>query len=116
MARLSGWKRIGIVVSVAWILGTGIYTFITVDDDELHLCYKQAQDMKGSPEWLLLRLHRALQSTDYLAEAYPPDVSPWPETAIVAFGTVPLGWGFAYFVLFLVHWVKRGFISPGNSN
>lgn len=112
MVRLSGWKRIGIVVSVAWILGMGIYTFITVDDDPLWLGYREAQAMKGSPKWLLLHFHRAFESPG----PYPPAVSPWPETVIVAFGTVLLGWGFAYFVLFLVRWVKRGFISPGNSN
>ena len=27
MARLSGWKRIGIIVSVVWILGAGIFTY-----------------------------------------------------------------------------------------
>ncbi len=116
MTRLGGWKRIGIIASVVWILGAGIYTFTTLDHDELQLRYEEARDMKGSPEWLLLRLHRALFSNDYLAEAYPPDVSPWPETAFVVGGSVPLGWGFAYLVLFLVRWVKWGFMSPGNSN
>jgi hypothetical protein len=34
------------------------------------------------------------------------------EAALVAFVPVPLGWGFAYLLFFLVRWVKRGFIKP----
>ena len=44
--------------------------------------------------------------TEYLAGT---TYEPWIEAAVVAFVPVPLGWGFAYLVLFLVRWVKRGF-------
>jgi hypothetical protein len=34
------------------------------------------------------------------------------EKAFVALVPVPLAWGFVYLVLFLVRWVKRGFVKP----
>jgi hypothetical protein len=45
-------------------------------------------------------------STEYLAKMR---YDPWIEAALVAFVPVPLGWGFASLVLFLVRWTKHGF-------
>lgn len=33
MARLNGWQRIGIIVSVVWILGAGIYAYRWMGDN-----------------------------------------------------------------------------------
>jgi hypothetical protein len=33
--RIDGWKRIGIIASVAWILGVGLYTFTTTRHSEI---------------------------------------------------------------------------------
>jgi hypothetical protein len=33
-------------------------------------------------------------------------------SAIFTFGSLALGWGFVYLILFLVNWVKRGFVQP----
>jgi len=101
--KLGGSKRIGIVASVAWILGAGAYTLITVGDAQIRyassltISCEKADNWQGSPEC-------DARSTDYLAS-----VSPWPETAIVAFVPVPLAWGTAYLLLFLVGWIRRGF-------
>jgi hypothetical protein len=46
-------------------------------------------------------------STDYLTKMRPYERM---DAAIVAFVPVPLGWGFVYLVLFLVRWVKNGFL------
>ena len=32
------------------------------------------------------------------------------ESAIVALVPIPLAWGFCYLALFLVRWIKRGFV------
>jgi hypothetical protein len=34
-AKLNGWKRIGIVASVVWILGAGLYTLKATSDADL---------------------------------------------------------------------------------
>jgi hypothetical protein len=49
------------------------------------------------------------ESEDYAVGALPRERL---EAATVAFVPVPLGWGFTYLVLFLVRWVKRGFVRP----
>lgn len=110
MVKLNGWKRLGIIASVVWILGAGICTFVVVDDARIKtasgftLRCEEAPDgsLRGSAECDKL-------STDYLAET---GNEPWIEAAVVAFVPVPLGWGFAYLVLFLLRWVKRGFARP----
>jgi hypothetical protein len=105
MAIKSGWKRLGIIVSVAWILGAGIYTLITTNDADIEtasgltLSCEAAQNGRGSAEC-------DKRSTDYLAEVGPSEQI---KAALVAFVPVPFGWGFAYLIIFLVRWVKRGF-------
>jgi hypothetical protein len=110
VAKLNGWKRLGLIASVVWILCAGVYTFKAVDDTRITtasgftLRCEEAPDgsLRGSAECDAL-------STDYLAKT---GNEPWIEAAIVAFVPVPLGWGLAYLVLFLVRWVKRGFARP----
>jgi hypothetical protein len=108
MTKVNGWKRIGIIASVVWILGSGAQTLNVVEKDLIKtasgftLSCEEAQNWKGSAECDRL-------STDYLAET---NKSLWIEVAAVALIPVPLGWGFTYLVLFLVRWVKRGFNQP----
>lgn len=103
--KLNGWKRIGIVVSVAWILGAGTRTLIVVEDADiktasgLTLSCEEAQNWRWS-------LECDNRSTDYLAES---KYHGWIGAGAVAFIPVPMGWGFAYLILFLVRWIKRGF-------
>lgn len=65
--KLNGWKRIGIVASVIYILDTGIYTFFCVNDSTIKQASQQtpsceeANGMRGSAEC-------DKRSTDYLAE------------------------------------------------
>lgn len=94
------------MASVAWILGASTYARIVVDDADiktaagLTLSCEEAQNWRWSA-----RCDK--RSTDYLAETGHRG---WIETAVVAFVPVPVGWGFAYLILFLVRWVKRGFM------
>jgi hypothetical protein len=108
MAKVNGWKRIGIIASVVRILGSGAQTLNVVENDltktasELMLSCEEAQNGRGSAEC-------DRRSFDYLAET---NKGLWIEVAAVALIPVPLGWGFTYLVLFLVRWVKRGFNRP----
>jgi len=110
VAKLNGWKRLGIIASVAWILASFVCTLVVVDDalkataSGFTLRCEEAPDgsLRGSAKCDAL-------STEYLAKT---EYEPWIEATVVAFVPVPLGWGFAYVVLFLVRWVKRGFARP----
>lgn len=153
MARLSGWKRIGIIASVVWILGGGIYSYKAVQNYEWKQ-YSAQYDLLWDYAWHEARdksvldtsgprfpapseelLHDVAEAEEYLRRAAPePPVVcdackllkqqyyanhtriALKRSAPVAFIPVPVGWGLAYLILFLVNWVKRGFISPGNSN
>lgn len=92
--------------SVVWILGAGIYTFVATSDADvkyasgLTLACEESHNGRGSDEC-------DKRSTDYLAEVAPYEPI---KAALVALIPVPLGWGFSYLVLFLVRWVKRGFM------
>jgi hypothetical protein len=101
--KLNGWKRIGTVASIIWILGAGAYTLTTVQDAQIQFASSATIRCEEAHDWRSSAECDAL-STDYLAK-----VSPWPETAVVALVPVPLGWGFAYLILSLVRWIKRGF-------
>jgi hypothetical protein len=113
MAKLNGWKRIGIVGSVVWILGAGLYTHDEVVK-QISASYVQIdQDCIGETGGNVGRSVDVAKcdkiADDYAAQVYHYE---WVEPAIVAFVPVPLGWGFVYLVLFLVRWIKRGFAKP----
>jgi len=100
----SGWKRVGMIASVFWILGAGIYTLkVTSDQDARTAVWAKrtcldtynGQDPDNKCEKI---------RNDYLDETLPNDRI---AAAIVAFVPVPLVWGFIYLVLFLVRRISR---------
>lgn len=116
--KLNGWKRIGIVVSIVWILGAGIYTLDAVDESIAQhaaslafTCEKDADDAQARSRW------SDEQRTTWQAmcdkqrdEDLAAHIHDSPIAAIsVALIPVPLGRGFAYLTLFVVAWIKRGF-------
>ena len=194
MARLGGWHRIGILVSVVWMLGAGVYVYTEGMKDVNDKDKVEAQWAKYKPdgssrtceaiarEWLAAKPVRppippanpksgprtsrivprgSIQldhhgpwekyqksGGDIFDQVQPSTPAPtrpqlvdpfanqldaqWEEiqnckvqiaayqasqeryvlilSACAAFIPVPLGWGFTYLILFLVRWVKRGFV------
>jgi hypothetical protein len=110
--RINGWKRIGIIVSIVWILGAGLYTFDSEIDkaiEEISSIHVQCDaNLAGKPgdAWETGFNACNKQSDDSVALAYN---NAWLTAAIVAFVPVPPGWGFVYLVIFLIGWVRRGF-------
>jgi hypothetical protein len=132
MMKLNGWKRIGIIASVVWMLGAGVYTYHS-EMDRASLLIGEGYLSCGS-------------AANAPLPRKPPDSAPEPGTVPVPPGTVladstdcheqaensfalaaknarleatlaalvpvPLGWGLTYLVLFVVSWVKRGFAQP----
>jgi hypothetical protein len=106
--KINGWQRIGIVASVAWMIGAYICTFNAEEKANakhasmiIDNCIDAHKGQEtGDNECLK-------QGEDYGIKAFPEERN---EAALVASVPVPLGWGFLYLVLFLVRWIKRGFV------
>jgi hypothetical protein len=137
--KISGWKRIGIIASVVWMLGAGFYTLKIAGDNDARFAgdiYRQCREIyeegrQTQSEYCAGRGERVpmIDSStvfnkcmeDY--EAQHPDTcstrmddyiehtlkGEWIWAGVVAVVPVPLAWGFTYLILFLVRWVKRGF-------
>jgi hypothetical protein len=105
--KLSGWKRIGFVASVLWAIGVGLHvyenrlnSFIVVSQFNEDVCLEaHSNDTEN---------HCFADSQKYVSDMLPGAEL---EAAIYALVPVPLGWGFVYLVLFVVRWVKRGFLG-----
>lgn len=107
---MNGWKRVGIIASVIWVLGAGICTVTVVDNALVKTASGFTLRCEEAPDGSLRGSAKCDElSTDYLAETRN---EPWIEAAIVAFVPVPMGWGITYLVLFLAGWIKRGFARP----
>lgn len=115
--KLNGGKRIGIIASVVWVLGAGAYTLISKSSEDIErnayfyrLCEQGILDRHLTPE----QTDDAIKRCDRESQEHVPlDITNERlDAALVALIPVPLGWGFAYLVFFLVRWVRRGFVRP----
>jgi len=110
--KLSGWKRIGIVISVMWIVGS---VFFYTPESNLRTlitdAHVQCDELRGNTKAGFDACNK--EADDAFAKIRPTERL---ELAIVAFVPVPLGWGFVYLVLFVVRWVKSGFQAGQSSN
>jgi len=107
--RLNGWHRLGIVLSVAWILGSVMYGYFdrksqaeTVAIELLEGCTKD--------NWTLAPNERR-DCMELYDRAYRNNVAidDWPDYLLTNFGTVIGGWIAAYVLLWSGRWVRSGF-------
>ncbi len=139
--KINGWKRIGVIASVLWMIGAGLYTLKVTRDADLgtaEFIYRQCVDIRDTTnqdrrEYCGHQGARApmidsttvfnkcmeefeakhpdtcsTRSTDYIVSAWRGE---WIEAIVIALVPVPFAWGLTYLVLFLVRWVKRGFVA-----
>jgi hypothetical protein len=105
---LSGWKLIGIIVSVAWIFtGVAIYRAQIEMSSRRIVAAHVACDSHVTGDAGFKECNKI--ADDSLASALTNERK---FAALVAFVPMSLGWGFCYLVLFLVRWVKRGIGRP----
>jgi len=115
MVKVNGWKRIGIIASIVWIFGAGLYTYdLEIDSASkaiasTHVACDSNLAGKTGDAWTTGFNECDKQANDSLSEA---NANARLVAALFAFVPVPLGWGFTYLVLFLLRWVKRGFMRP----
>jgi hypothetical protein len=138
--KINGWKRIGVIASVVWMVGAGLYTLNVTSGADLRFAasiYRQCADIRdersqNQREYCARQgaiapmidsstvFNKCMEefaakypdtcstrSTDYAVSALPGERI---EAIVVALVPVPFAWGLAYLVLFLVRWVKRGFL------
>jgi hypothetical protein len=102
MMKLNGWKRIGIIASVVWILGAGVHTYDSEIDSasgfiaSTHVACDSDLAGKTGDAYTKSFNECNKQADDSLPLAL---TNARLETALVAFVPVPLGWGFTYLVL-----------------
>jgi hypothetical protein len=113
--KLSGWKRIGILASIAWILGAGFHTLSTEGDSNMRVNVSLTQACE-SQLWRSSSISEEAQARcDYYiydpARIHQQFQDERFQAILIAFTPLPFAWGFIYLVLFLGRWVKKGFQS-----
>lgn len=119
LRRLNGWQRIGIIASFVWIAGAYIYLYNSGLDlqrralgQQLLFC-ESAGDNR--PETEAQAIFRDCQSK-FFDSMLAAESHARLKAAELVLVPVPLGWGVAYLLIFLVRWVKRGFNSPAKAS
>lgn len=105
---LRGWRRIGIVLSVLWLIGIPIYWLATYRSDASEF-FKAAYNLcqKGS-----VLPPNGQSCLDYAAEISGPlrqFERPLTEAAVFAIGTILLAWLVAYVFAKVARWIRAGF-------
>ena len=127
-ARLGGWQRFGIVLSVVWALGAAYswLSFQTQEADDAaafasRVCNKLA-DEAAQRNWVWQHdpnypnHNEALEDADIskcseeTLETYAIyQQHKWGNSALAALVPLPFAWLLAYIVIVVVRWIKRGF-------
>ena len=105
--KLNGWQRIGIVASVVWAIGAGLYSLNASHDREAekaadHVArscieaYRNARGVNPPPG-----------QCDVSADQYTVSLQSgeFVDAAIAALVPVSLGWALGYAIV----WIRRGF-------
>jgi hypothetical protein len=105
--HLSGWKRIGIVLSVIWIVAAFFYQR-NVDQSQaqnwMNMIYKTCTDTKA--------LRGDFDFKPCMDKAWSDSRvfdGGWPNAAFLALAPIPIGWLLAYLLFAILRWVRRGF-------
>ena len=105
--RINGWQRIGIVLSITWIIGAAYVS--------------RQQEMKTAENILNFQFNDCWQSKEYdfktcsdkRGETWLILMKPhWSNHAFYSLTPAVLGWLFVYMMLGIYRWVRRGFTNP----
>jgi len=106
---MNGWQRIGLILSVLWMLGAGYYQRSSDMDKAgrmggwtMEICHK-TQSAKGSYDF-------SSCSAEFEKMFHTFAEGSWGNVAIVALA-IPLAWLLAYIVVWLTRWIRRGFAA-----
>ncbi len=101
--KLNRWQRIGVVISILWILGSAIYVRnaqVDVATSSAQYIQKMCLEMEGA------------QSEDCSKEFHKNYVDflrpNWSDIALTAFAPVVLGWLLVLIIIRVFRWIKAG--------
>ena len=109
--RIGGFVRLGIVLSVAWIVGAGMYQNnedLRKADSFYQFAYnvcEQNKEVRLNPK----NVDCSLEAQD---EARPFREARLGDVLIVAFVPVPIFWLLVFLTLSIYRSLRRGFLSP----
>jgi hypothetical protein len=121
---MSGWQRIGVVISVLWLVGLPVYTLMhhnlsvqerTVDcvarlGATAEWCWQTFYQVPMSPldvQGMLVGREPLVGANHTIEHSYNM------ELAMVVWGPIILLWLVGWIVFGTVRWVRRGFTGPG---
>ena len=106
--KLNGWQRVGVVLSVLWVIGAASIT--------------RRNDIDRAGKAAGLAYHLCVDTPTFREKLYFSvcnkdsqrawDVSlegSWPGVVFVSLAPIPIFWGFAYLLLGVWRWIRRGF-------
>jgi hypothetical protein len=112
MNKLNGWVRIGIVLSILWVLGGGIYANRLVTQTAINssnliysLCTSSPPSDAAQSGFYK---YCGMQRDDIYKDATQYRVR---DVALFALLPVPIFWLIAYIIVLTFRWIKKGFIS-----
>jgi hypothetical protein len=107
--KLSGWKRLGIVITLAWVAGTFGYAFwVHIDEQRsfparVHDACLELTEGKSKEDCTELYEKTRRKSADI--------PFPWPNPLTLALGPILPFWLAGWMLLALARWVRRGFLA-----
>ena len=117
MKALSGWQRIGIVISVLWLLGFPLYLALVDHNSNLDAKIADwvadcaAHRLQIVPNKDPIAAAEICRQTNPLVPMAPWDAfNMW--LALLVWGPVILLWLVSWIVLATVRWIRRGFTGP----
>jgi hypothetical protein len=102
--HLNGWQRIGIVLSVVWAIGGGLWGNSVAIRDGSAPAIMRYESCISVPNYDSDGCSQALDK-DYAAGV----AGHWYAAAAVGLVPIPIAWLLAYALIGLVRWIRRGF-------
>lgn len=130
--KLSGWKRIGLVVSVIWFIGFGGYlwvsgvghmsdfhmsqlkmcgTIMDVANEALQYIPKLEDRQKRQDENWSKYEDCQKRAGELFSQSFEQQRKAIPILLAIDFGTILFGWFVAWGLTAIVKWIRRGFAS-----
>jgi hypothetical protein len=103
---MSGWKRIGIIVSIVWILVAYWVTFTRVQNEDIHWHVTLALSCEDRHQGTDPECEKLLHEDNRVEEH--------KMAAVVALAPVPIAWGLVYLILFLTRWLGADLSGRNN--
>jgi hypothetical protein len=111
--RINGWQRLGIILSVGWIIWSYNHTYDHLDYETTKIAVDEEMSCEHEHARAGENFDDFFKTCDALSPAKMPERMKESHDNRVRAATealipVPLAWAGAYLVIFLFRWVRRG--------